>query len=65
MNKEKIDLLGLCVMSLCLSIFIYFTLGNCVGNSLDAYFLYIMFFSPFVMPIYEAFFKVKEVKEDA
>jgi len=58
LDKQKKDLLGLCIISTGLSFFIYFTIGqNCVKNKLDAYFFYIMFFLPYIMPIYEGFFK--------
>ena len=54
-------LLGLCLVALFFSMFIYFCLGSCVTNKLDAYFFYIMVFSPYVLPVYEAFFKPKGV----
>ena len=54
-----LHLLGLCLLALFFSLFIYFCFGSCIGNRLDAYFFYVMFFSPFIMPVYEAFFKPK------
>jgi len=60
-----LHLLGLCLFALFFSLFLYFTIGvNCVSNRLDAFFFYIMFFSPFILPVYEAFFKPKNIEGD-